>query len=171
MMELRDKWIWGCTVVFILIGLSVSIYKSERIIDSGELVLLELAPVDPRSLMQGDYMDLRYRVSDTLYAQSKVEDRGYLILDIDSFGVGRYVGFDVEKPMVRPNQCYLPYRRNSQQFSIGAEHFFFQEGHASYYERAKYGGLRISSDGNSILVGLYDEGLSLIEPKDSTMIR
>lgn len=170
-MKLRDKWIWGCTVVLILLGMSIAIYKSEKIVESGKLVLLELAPVDPRSLMQGDYMDLRYRVSDTLFSFPQIVDRGYLILDIDSQGVGHYVGFQLDAPMVSPNQCFIPYKRNSGQFSIGAEHFFFQEGHASYYERAKYGGIRVAPSGESILIGLYDENLSLIEPKDSTQIR
>ncbi|MFX7329222.1 GDYXXLXY domain-containing protein, partial [Acinetobacter baumannii] len=34
--------------------------QKEMLLKEGQLVLLPLAPVDPRSLMQGDYMALRY---------------------------------------------------------------------------------------------------------------
>ena len=35
-----------------------SVYQKEQTLKEGQLVLLQLAPVDPRSLMQGDYMGL-----------------------------------------------------------------------------------------------------------------
>jgi uncharacterized membrane-anchored protein len=40
---------------------------------------------------------------------------------------------------------------------IGAESFLFEEGQASTYDRAEYGGLRVATDGSAVLVGLYDE--------------
>ena len=38
-----------------------SVYKKEQTLKDGQLILLQLAPVDPRSLMQGDYMRLRWQ--------------------------------------------------------------------------------------------------------------
>ena len=35
--------------------------------------------------------------------------------------------------------------------------FVFEEGQASTYDRAEYGGLRVATDGAAVLVGLYDE--------------
>lgn len=32
--------------------------KDEHIVEQGDVVLLKLVPVDPRSLMQGDHLDL-----------------------------------------------------------------------------------------------------------------
>src|SRR5690606_17741733 len=40
-----------------------AIHGKERVIRNGEVVFLELAPVDPRSLMQGDYMALRFQLA------------------------------------------------------------------------------------------------------------
>ena len=48
------------------------VVQKERVVRSGNLVLLPLAPVDPRSLMQGDYMILDYAV--TRDAQGAVVD-------------------------------------------------------------------------------------------------
>jgi uncharacterized membrane-anchored protein len=50
------------------------------------LVFLELAPVDPRSLMQGDYMVLRYKIAEGVMADS-IPKRGYCVVFIDTYGV------------------------------------------------------------------------------------
>ena len=42
------------------------IVKREAWLAEGEVVRLELAPVDPRSLMQGDYMTLNYQIMATI---------------------------------------------------------------------------------------------------------
>ena len=47
-----------------------AIQGHERTLRHGELVLLRLAPVDPRSLMQGDYMALRFAVDAELASVS-----------------------------------------------------------------------------------------------------
>ncbi len=41
-----------------------NIIKNESILNDGETVLLRLRPVDPRSIMQGDYMALRFSLGD-----------------------------------------------------------------------------------------------------------
>ncbi|MDE8355606.1 GDYXXLXY domain-containing protein, partial [Klebsiella pneumoniae] len=46
-------------LVLALAVVNLAIVSCERLLAEGEVVLLELAPVDPRSLMQGDYMSLR----------------------------------------------------------------------------------------------------------------
>lgn len=60
----KYKWI------IILLNLAVflffanrSIIHKEKTLEHGQLVLLKLAPKDPRSLMQGDYMVLRYDIA------------------------------------------------------------------------------------------------------------
>src|SRR2546425_2216521 len=51
----------SCAMVLAL--LNFSIVGKERQLESGKVVFLELAPVDPRSLMQGDYMALRFKIA------------------------------------------------------------------------------------------------------------
>ena len=48
----------------ILAGINATVWRYEHAMSSGEVVLLRLAPVDPRSLMQGDYMRLNYPRAD-----------------------------------------------------------------------------------------------------------
>src|SRR5690606_9942359 len=52
--------------LLVLGAVNYAIYAKERVIRDGDVVFLELAPVDPRSLMQGDYMALRFRLADQI---------------------------------------------------------------------------------------------------------
>ena len=52
--------------VLLLAAVNWGIYSRERLLASGRVVMLELAPVDPRSLMQGDYMALRFALAESL---------------------------------------------------------------------------------------------------------
>ena len=47
-------------LVGILTFISMNVMKYETHLASGDAVLLQLAPVDPRGFMQGDYMTLSY---------------------------------------------------------------------------------------------------------------
>src|SRR5690606_24984268 len=61
----RRGYAWCTTglfagLVLVLLVVNGGIYQRERILADGQPVMLALAPVDPRSLMQGDYMALRF---------------------------------------------------------------------------------------------------------------
>ena len=68
-----------------------SVYQKEQTLKDGQLVLLQLAPVDPRSLMQGDYMRLSYKEASSDLLDQQTAIRGYAILQIDSNQVGKIV--------------------------------------------------------------------------------
>ena len=55
-----NRWIIVLATVFVLVVVNGSIWQKERHLAEGEIVYLELAPVDPRSLIQGDYMALNF---------------------------------------------------------------------------------------------------------------
>ena len=48
----------------VLAFVNFGIYGRERLLTEGQVVLLRMAPVDPRSLMQGDYMRLNFEAAD-----------------------------------------------------------------------------------------------------------
>ncbi len=54
------------TLALALTLINIDIFNKETILSEGRVVLLKLAPVDPRSLMQGDYMNLRFEIENTL---------------------------------------------------------------------------------------------------------
>jgi uncharacterized membrane-anchored protein len=56
------------SLVVILALVNWSIFGKEKQLAEGKIVYLDLAPVDPRSLMQGDYMALRFQLANEVYS-------------------------------------------------------------------------------------------------------
>lgn len=133
-----------------------SIRQKERVLSDGKLVLLELAPVDPRSLMQGDYMSLRYKIGEDVPFDS-IPRHGFCVVSLQPDGVARKVRFQEGRTPLAAGEYLLPYKNGRSMLYFGAESYFFQEGQAAKFEQARYGGLKIDERGNSLLVGLYDE--------------
>ena len=160
----KYKWaIILLNLVLLLLYFNYSVMGKEEILEEGQLVLLELAPVDPRSLLQGDYMDLRYKISEGIVSEN-IPKRGYCVVLLDSSGVANKVRFQKAITPLKDGEYLIAYTAPDEwNINIGAESFFFQEGEAEKYEKAKYGGVKIDKNGNSLLVGLYDEQLQKIE--------
>ncbi len=160
------KYKWIIIVVNLIILLAFfnhSIVKKERLIADGNLILLELAPVDPRSLMQGDYMNLRYAITETIKYDS-ISKRGFCVVKLEENGIAKKVRIQPERTPLNENEYLIEYTSKGWNgINIGAESFFFQEGKGEKYEVAKYGGLKVDAKGNSVLIGLYDENRIRIE--------
>ena len=133
-----------------------SVYQKEQTLKEGQLVLLQLAPVDPRSLMQGDYMRLNYKEANSELINRQKAKRGYAVLKLDK-------NQESLEP-VNENEIVLKYKTINGRLFLGAESFFFEEGQDSVYNRAAYGGLRVDNKGQSLLVGLYDKDFRQIKP-------
>lgn|SRR5690606_1108189 len=137
-----------------------AILGHERTLREGELVLLRLAPVDPRSLMQGDYMALRFAVDDHLQAE-KGEWPAYAHLQLGAGSRATFAGTG-QAPSRAPGQVSMRIRPGPRGASLGPNGFFFQEGHAARYEQARWGGFRVAADGTALLTSLYSEDLELL---------
>lgn len=141
-----------------------SVYDKEQTFENGQFLLLQLAPVDPRSLMQGDYMRLSYKEATSDLLQDQTATRGYAVLRIDSNHVGRIIRLQESVKPSSDHERVMKYKRVNHRLFIGAESFFFEEGQDSIYTHALYGGLKVNDQGESLLVGLYDEDFRLIQP-------
>jgi uncharacterized membrane-anchored protein len=149
------------TRVLLLIG-AVLVFGSvnwqiagkERLRANGQIVFLELAPIDPRSLMQGDYMALNFAVARAISPTAG----GVAILELDPRRVGTYVRIDNGGPL-NPNQQRLRFRMRNGAIWLGTNAFFFHEGDADRYNGARYGEFRVNGDGDAMLVGLRNKDL------------
>lgn len=140
-----------------------SVYQKEQTLKDGQLFLLQLAPVDPRSLMQGDYMRLNYKEASSDLPDKQTDTRGYAILRTDSNQVGEIVRLQNTLEPVNDNELVIRYKIINRRLFLGAESFFFEEGQDTLYQKAVYGGLKVDDKGQSLLVGLYDEDFHLIQ--------
>lgn len=161
----RALIIFGCLLV--LGYTAYFVLAKERILDRGELVLFRLVPVDPRSLLQGDYMRLRYAIGEEV-ARDSLPPRGYLIFRRDPGGVAQFVRIQAEPHPLAAEEGRLLYRRRRAgairpgNLRIGPEDYFFEEGRGEDFAGARYGGMRVDDRGEAVLVGLYDEAGNLI---------
>ncbi len=142
-------------LVCVLTYFGYNVMQKETLSKEGRLVLLELAPVDPRSLMQGDYMDLRYKIAEDASSFTPNKN-GYCVVQLGRDHVAHFVRLQPDKTPLEADEYLIQYKADNWRINIGAESFFFQEGHGERYEKAKYGGLRIDDRGHSLLIGLYD---------------
>ncbi|MGR6423073.1 GDYXXLXY domain-containing protein [Aeromonas veronii] len=144
----------------ILAGINATVWRYEHAMSSGEVVLLRLAPVDPRSLMQGDYMRLNYEIAreltsrDARTTQNKGSDT--LVIRLDAHQVASLVA-DGKPDRLASDERLLQVHQSERQWQIGPDAYFFEEGTGEQYEAARYGEFRLQADGKTLLVGLRDE--------------
>lgn len=162
----------SCAAVLALVDFSIA--GKERQLESGKIVYLELAPVDPRSLMQGDYMALRFKIAnDARPAMQRSPSSsarsfpgqgdlagadGRIVAALDPSSVGTYRRLDDGTPLAQ-DEILLRYRVREGEVKFATNAFFFQEGTAKRYEGARYGEFRAAPDGELLLTGLRGEKL------------
>lgn len=162
--------------LLVLGGVNYSIWHKERIKRDGEIIFIDLTPVDPRSLMQGDYMTLNFRLAQEIErslpaAVANTDDArrqpagtanerprngeirtasitldGKRIASLAAAGAG--------------NTRTIRYRMRNDRVWLGTNAFFFEEGRAEQYAKARYGEFRLdAASGEAVLVGLRNSEL------------
>lgn len=157
-MKPRYLVLW-LVMIAILILVNWSIFDKEQLLAGGEPVFLELAPVDPRSLIQGDYMALRYEIARQLEQQKDLPREGYVVLSLAENKVASLARiYDDETPLAE-NERLLRYHKWGNEVYLGPESFFFEEGQSEAYNQARYGELRLDESGQSLLIDLRGPNL------------
>lgn len=162
-----SKLLAAAGTLVILVVVNWAIYDKENHLAEGRVVYLELAPVDPRSLIQGDYMALRFAIDNRIHSALRQRSgsdgslpgvsEGYVIVQLDQDKVASFQRLDSGDTALAGNEMKLYYRVRDGRIKFATNAFFFQEGHADRYEPARYGRFRVNEKGEPLLVALYDE--------------
>ncbi|MGE6608602.1 GDYXXLXY domain-containing protein [Halomonas sp. NPDC076908] len=171
-MKRNVKWsqaIVVTTMLLILVAVNWAIWAKERHLGEGEVVYLELAPVDPRSLMQGDYMALNFelanQIQSALFQGAVLQDEpqqasnGYVVVRLDEQRIAHFQRLDDGRALSNEERR-LRYRLRHGQVRFATDAFFFQEGHAERYEPARYGQFRVNGKGEPLLVAMHGDELN-----------
>jgi uncharacterized membrane-anchored protein len=145
-------------------GINYSIFHKENIKRNGEVIYIDLAPVDPRSLMQGDYMTLNFGLARQIeIGMNRASDNPregeirYANITLDEKRVAMYKEAPDDKTLK------LRYRIRSGRVWLGTNGFFFEEGKAALYDKARYGEFRLDrASGEAVLVGLRNDKLEAL---------
>jgi len=158
--------ILAATGVLVLAVANYEIAAKESLIRDGTTVLLRLAPVDPRSLIQGDYMALRYAMTREVAGAANVEgvSDGVAIVELGERNEASFVAIQTSQHQPHGNQLLLRFRllrfrKRGESVRLASDAFFFEEGEMDTYRGARYGELRVNAQGEAVLTGLrYTEG-------------
>ena len=94
-------WLIGVFVIALLGAVNYKVQQFEDVLATGKPVVLKIAPVDPRSLMQGDYMVLNYAILSE-FQQSQVLPESNESLEsnepIDTVESNETTGIDESSP-------------------------------------------------------------------------
>ena len=138
------------------------IREKEAILSSGRVVYLELVPVDPRSLMQGDYMALRFAMPASSSAVENTDKRPLAIASIDDRNFAKVIELTYKTPSLTAGQIVMKTRQGRTGWAVGTDAWFFPEGQGQKFEAAKFGEFRLGPAGDMILVGMADKDLKPI---------
>lgn len=139
----------------ILIAVNATILARESLLEHGQEVLLRLAPLDPRSLMQGDYMALRFEISPSIARHAGASD-GRVVVKVAADKTGNFSRMDDGSPL-SADERLLEFKTRKREVKIVTDAYFFEEGSRQRFERARYGVFRVGHDGKALLTDLADE--------------
>jgi uncharacterized membrane-anchored protein len=164
----RRRWIWALGVV-VLLFFNGLIVQQEMQRASAETAYFALRPVDPRSLMQGDYMRLDYEVAAEIgvaldEAEGSARQEGTAVVRLDERQVAHFERI-WDGGELGPDERLVDWGYRKRIY-IGANSFMFQEGRADAYAHAEFAEMKLSDDGRASLIGLRDAALKPIEPLD-----
>jgi uncharacterized membrane-anchored protein len=142
----------------------VGLRQNEALIAEGAPVFVELAPVDPRSLMQGDYMQLRFHLPADAQSVETLpwQDRPVVLARRDARGIASAERLLREGETPGADQLRLQLTPKDGRWALVTDAWFFKEGDAALWEKARYGEFRVRPDGRALLVGMADAELKPI---------
>lgn len=171
-----NKWVVLLTGVFILGLINWSIWQKEMHIETGEIINLKLVPVDPRSIMQGDYMTLSYAVQRELRSALREMDKSnnlepqydsllpstsYVVVNIDENKLATFASAEANIELTS-TQRILQYRVRQNRIKFATNAFFFAEGDEPVYRDAEYGQFRLNKNGEVLLTALLDKDFKVL---------
>lgn len=159
------RWPWGAavTAALVLLVANVGIWQKEQLIQHGQVVFVPLAPLDPRSLMQGDFMRLDFvgwGASADINRDSDNPAQPYVVFTLDAEHIAQTPRFErgTQQPLAA-GEMRLPLTHKAGSWVLVTDAFYFKEGEAQRWEAARFGEFRVDASGRALLVGLRGERL------------
>jgi uncharacterized membrane-anchored protein len=147
------------TGILTLLLINSAIWQKQDLIAHGQPVWLKLIPVDPRSLMQGDYMRLNFEVPPVVESLTG-SARPHAVARRDARGVASLSRIWQPGQPLAADELLIELTPKNGYWIVVSDAWFFEEGQGARFARAKYGEFRVLPDGRALLVGLADEQLT-----------
>ena len=162
-------WLLALSAVATVAVANIGIADKENTIANGQKVYVPLAPVDPRSLMQGDYMRLRFTLPPLVDfdrrdagVEGLLGSRPYAVGRLDARGVVAWERVEKYDAPIAPGEFRIQLTPKNGDWTLVTDGWYFAEGDASRWEQARFGEFRVQPDGKALLVGMADDQLAPI---------
>ena len=142
-----------------------AIWQKQDLIARGKPVFMALLPVDPRSLMQGDYMRLRFAALDAHKLPLLDDLRGkrpHMVVRLDARGVATVQRLHASDQALAADEMLLELTPKDGAWVVVTDAWFFKEGQGQRWQAAQFGEFRVLPDGRALLVGMADAALQPI---------
>ena len=146
-----------------LLGFGIAILILSWPLLTGKTHILATAPVDPFDILRGQYISIRYEISNiqniTDLSEDNLGNTIYTLLEKDASGISRYSGYSFSKP---ENGDFIKGKikdvhGNSARVEYGIEQFFFERG-AEFQTRNLTVEVKVSSSGTARISRLLYNG-------------
>ncbi len=168
----RSRWATGliaASAVLSLGAINYDVAHKEQVISEGQKIYIRIAPRDPRSLMQGDYMALNFEYPSAVRAaldrpdeasrSSQNARHALVVARLNERGIASVERLAGEKESLANGELLLPLKQIDGDWVVVTNAFFFAEGKGSGLNVARFGEFRVLPGGRALLVGLVDENL------------
>ncbi len=108
---------------------------------------------------------LKQKYSATEAEKSIATADGHIIVTLDNNNVASFKALHDEQNL-SDNEYLLRFRIRNRRVKFATNAFFFQEGHAKYYQNARYGQFRVNKSGDVLLTAMFDKNLKKLVPAD-----
>ena len=168
----RSRWATGliaASAVLSLGAINYDVAQKEQVISEGRKIYIRIAPRDPRSLMQGDYMALDFDLPQPIRAALDRSDKAgrlsqnarhaLVVAQLDLRGIASVLRLAGANESLANGELLLPLKQMNGDWVVVTNAFFFAEGKGGGLAIARFGEFRVLPDGRALLVGLADETL------------
>ncbi|MBN2443696.1 MAG: GDYXXLXY domain-containing protein [Spirochaetales bacterium] len=159
MLNKYKKYIVPALIIFQFLWIIATVFILEVNLATGKTIKLQLAPVDPRSLMQGDYVILNYTISRIPhYTPSPSESRVRVILSPDNKGIYNVKSIFSPSAFLEQDDVVVNGTFMGDRIFYGIENYFVPEGTGKQVERSvRFALVKVSAWGDAMLIKLLEE--------------
>lgn len=143
-------------LLLLMIVFGYSVIKEEKNLKKATFYI-KTVPVDPRSLIQGDYVVLNYDIAESARMEIGNIRKGYIRIKINDLKIAEFIRIDEEYLPPSNNEISIQFQKNGSNIDIGVNSYLFQEGTGNKFQKAQYAEVIELKNGKLRLKNLLDK--------------